>query len=82
MTKEQLDNLDENFESFLSEADSIQKDVEFLEHQMGSTLRTLEKVNKRIAGLQNHPMFDHLPDEMKQNLFNIKGAYNEIKSKL
>ena len=48
---------------------------------MESTVRCMEKVTKRITKLKEHEMFDDLPDELKETLFNI-GAQNETKSKL
>ena len=80
MTKIDIDKLDEDFESFLKEANDIQDDVELLHHQMNSTLRCMETVNKKINKLKEHEMFDSLPQEIKDHLFNIKGAHDEIKS--
>ena len=76
-----LEKINERFEDFLTEAKSIQDDVDLLHFQMESTVRCMEKVTKRITKLKEHEMFDDLPDELKETLFNI-GAQNETKSKL
>jgi hypothetical protein len=80
-----VSNFEENFESFLEEANSIQNDCELLHHQMNSTIRCMTRVNTRIKELTNHEMFSYLPDEVKKTLFNfpnIREASDEIKSKL
>ena len=82
MAKVDLDKVDQNFESFLKEAKDIQDDVELLHHQMNSTMRCMETVNNKINKLKDHEMFDSLPEEIKNELFNIKGVRDEIKSKL
>ena len=77
-----VDKLDKDFESFLKEAEEIQKEVELLHHQMNNTVRCMDNVNTKINGLKTHPMFDSLPKEMKEQLFNIQGANDAIKSEL
>tara|TARA_B100000131_G_scaffold315920_1_gene355172 strand:- start:548 stop:793 length:246 start_codon:yes stop_codon:yes gene_type:complete len=77
-----IDKIDKDFESFLKEAEEIQKEVDLLHHQMNSTIRCMDKVNTKINGLKTHPMFDNLPREMKEQLFNIQGANDAIKSEL
>ena len=60
-----LEKINERFEDFLTEAKSIQDDVDLLHFQMESTVRCMEKVTKRITKLKEHEMFDDLPDELK-----------------
>tara|TARA_Y100000592_G_C5400128_1_gene282667 strand:+ start:545 stop:790 length:246 start_codon:yes stop_codon:yes gene_type:complete len=77
-----LDKLDNDFESFMKEAESVQKEVDLLHHQMNSTLRCMDKVNNKINKLKDHAMFDNLPTELKDQLFNTQRSNDEIKSKL
>ena len=77
-----LDKLDNDFESFMKEAESVQKEVDLLHHQMNSTLRCMDKVNNKINKLKDHAMFDNLPTELKDQLFNTQRSNDEIKSEL
>ena len=77
-----LEKLDNDFESFMKEAESVQKEVDLLHHQMNSTLRCMDKVNNKINKLKDHAMFDSLPKELKDQLFNTQRSNDEIKSEL